>query len=182
MEDAHAAEYSELKSRCEGIIGRYNAKAQQLVDAMKVRHEEELLDLQNQIYNEGASKPAMEEDGVPDSTQERVAISGIKIKYSKDVLNLRTIQEKLAKQRDYSGAMRVKAKCDALEEKERIRVSRKWLESMRSKEDRLKKKHVRRHSHTDICLSPLSFRNNFISCHLNVPFDRLKLIPFSLLS
>ena len=41
LEDAHAAEYSDLKLRCEGIIARYNEKAQQLVDAMKERHEQE---------------------------------------------------------------------------------------------------------------------------------------------
>ena len=133
-----------------------NEKAQQLVDAMKERHEQELLELQNHIYNdsEAISIPISEENDPSGVVQDRVSsTSGFKMKYSKEVLNLRTIQAKLAKQRDYNGAMRVKAKCDALEEKERLKVARKWLESMRSKEERLKKKHVRYGLHFSMLVS-----------------------------
>jgi len=45
----------------------------------------------------------------------RLMAKQIRPKYSKDLLNLRKIQETLAKQKDYAEAHKMKLKADALE-------------------------------------------------------------------
>lgn len=66
--------------------------ASQLVEAMRDRHKIELKDFQQNLLQK----------------QQRP-------KFSRELLNLRRIQEHLAKQKDYTEAHKIKLKCDALE-------------------------------------------------------------------
>ena len=70
----------------------YERHAEELVEAMKERHAAELRDFQSNLLQK----------------QQRP-------KFSRELLNLRKIQEHLAKQKDYTEAHKIKLKCDALE-------------------------------------------------------------------
>ena len=73
-------------------MSEYEAHAEELGMAMKERHAAELRDYQRRLMGRQ-----------------------IRPKYSKDLLNLRKIQETLAKQKDYAEAHKIKLKGDALE-------------------------------------------------------------------
>ena len=126
MEEAHAVEYARLDASCRQQLEAYNAKADELMETMRFRHEQEMVELLSAEHAGGGG-----------------SVDVGRVKYSKEVLNMRTIQEKLARQRDYAGAMKMKARCEAIEAKEREAAAAKVRESIKSKEDRLRKKHVR---------------------------------------
>lgn len=73
-------------------MAEYESHAEELVEAMKERHAAELRDFQRKLLGKQ-----------------------IRPKFSKDLLNLRKIQETLAKQKDYAEAHKIKLKADALE-------------------------------------------------------------------
>ena len=73
-------------------MAEYEQHAADLVEAMKERHAAELRDFQGALLQRQA-RP----------------------KFSRELLNLRRIQEHLARQKDYTEAHKIKLKCDALE-------------------------------------------------------------------
>merc|ERR1719230_2266885 len=73
-------------------MGDYELRASEIVETMRDRHKSELKDFQQNLLQK----------------QQRP-------KFSRELLNLRKIQEHLAKQKDYTEAHKIKLKCDALE-------------------------------------------------------------------
>lgn len=64
-----------------------------------------------------------------------------RVKYSKDLLNLRTIQQTLAQQRNYADAQKVKLKGDKIEALEYEKISREKAEIFARKESQILTRH-----------------------------------------
>jgi len=92
VEEAHMLEFQQFNLIWDRKMSEYEAHAEELGMAMKERHAAELRDYQRRLMGRQ-----------------------IRPKYSKDLLNLRKIQETLAKQKDYAEAHKIKLKGDALE-------------------------------------------------------------------
>ena len=92
VEEAHMLEFQQFNIVWDKKMAEYEHHAQELVEAMKERHASELRDFQSTLLQK----------------QQRP-------KFSRELLNLRRIQEHLAKQKDYTEAHKIKLKCDALE-------------------------------------------------------------------
>lgn len=92
VEEAHMLEFQQFNMIWDKKMQEYEAHAEELVETMKERHGAELRDYQR-----------------------RLMAKQVRPKYSKDLLNLRKIQETLAKQKDYGEAHKMKLKADALE-------------------------------------------------------------------
>merc|ERR1719230_927455 len=73
-------------------MGDYELRASEIVETMRDRHKSELTIFQENL---------LQKQQCP--------------KFSRELLNLRKIQEHLAKQKDYTEAHKIKLKCDALE-------------------------------------------------------------------
>ena len=78
VEEAHMLEFQQFNMIWDQKMGEYEGHAEELVEAMKERHASELRDYQR-----------------------RLMTKQIRPKFSKDLLNLRKIQETLAKQKEY---------------------------------------------------------------------------------
>jgi hypothetical protein len=78
VEEAHMLEFQQFNMIWDRKMSEYETHAEELVEAMKERHAAELRDYQRRLM------------GVQ-----------IKPKFSKDLLNLRKIQDTLAKQKEY---------------------------------------------------------------------------------
>eukprot|EP01036_Dinobryon_divergens_P029380 gene29380-38465_t len=92
VEEAHMLEFQQFNLIWDKKMAEYEAHAEDLVEAMKERHAAELRDYQRKLMGKQ-----------------------IRPKFSRDLLNLRKIQETLAKQKDYAEAHKIKLKSDALE-------------------------------------------------------------------
>lgn len=92
VEEAHMLEFQQFNFIWDKKMTEYEQHAEELVEAMKERHAAELRDYQRKLMGKQ-----------------------IRPKFSKDLLNLRKIQETLAKQKDYAEAHKIKLKSDALE-------------------------------------------------------------------
>mmetsp|Transcript_93571 Transcript_93571/g.267722 ORF Transcript_93571/g.267722 Transcript_93571/m.267722 type:complete len:209 (+) Transcript_93571:173-799(+) len=92
VEEAHMLEYQQFNMDWDRKMGEYEQHANELVEAMRDRHKNELKEFQETLLQK----------------QQRP-------KFSRELLNLRRIQEHLAKQKDYTEAHKIKLKCDALE-------------------------------------------------------------------
>jgi len=92
VEEAHMLEFQQFNMIWDRKMTEYETHAEELVEAMKERHAAELRDYQRKLMGKQ-----------------------IRPKFSKDLLNLRKIQETLAKQKDYAEAHKIKLKSDALE-------------------------------------------------------------------
>jgi len=92
VEEAHMLEFQQFNLIWDKKMAEYELHAEELVEAMKERHSAELRDYQRKLMGKQ-----------------------IRPKFSKDLLNLRKIQETLAKQKDYAEAHKIKLKSDALE-------------------------------------------------------------------
>merc|ERR1719197_763561 len=90
--EAHMLEFQQFNIIWDKKMAEYEQHAADLVEAMKERHAAELRDFQGALLQR----------------QQRP-------KFSRELLNLRRIQEHLAKQKDYTEAHKIKLKCDALE-------------------------------------------------------------------
>ncbi|KAG5190232.1 hypothetical protein JKP88DRAFT_299584 [Tribonema minus] len=103
VEEAHMLEFQQFNMVWDRKMSDYEARAEEMVAAMLERHEEELREYQQRLL----------------TTQSRP-------KYSRELLDLRRIQEHLARAKDYAEAHRMKLKSDALEawELERWRTKR----------------------------------------------------------
>mmetsp|Transcript_21985 Transcript_21985/g.19994 ORF Transcript_21985/g.19994 Transcript_21985/m.19994 type:complete len:188 (+) Transcript_21985:282-845(+) len=86
------ADFKEKNDEHDKKMANYELLAEELVESMKQRHIAELKEFQNKIEDKQ-----------------------IKPKLSKELLNLRKIQETLAKRKDYAEAHKMKLKADALE-------------------------------------------------------------------
>ncbi|KAJ1457369.1 hypothetical protein M885DRAFT_515453 [Pelagophyceae sp. CCMP2097] len=92
VEESHMLEFQQFNGVWDRKMQDYEQHAFQLVEAMKERHAAELRDFQAALLQRQA-RP----------------------KFSRELLNLRRIQEHLARQKDYAEAHKIKLKCDALE-------------------------------------------------------------------
>jgi len=92
VEEAHMLEFQQFNMVWDKKMTEYERHAEELVEAMKERHAAELRGFQSNLLQK----------------QQRP-------KFSRELLNLRRIQEHLAKQKDYTEAHKIKLKCDALE-------------------------------------------------------------------
>eukprot|EP01035_Chromulina_nebulosa_P020284 gene20284-26331_t len=92
LEESHMADFKEKNEEHDKKMASYELLAEELVESMKQRHIAELKEFQNKIEDKQ-----------------------IKPKLSKELLNLRKIQETLAKRKDYAEAHKMKLKADALE-------------------------------------------------------------------
>merc|ERR1719197_929232 len=90
--EAHMLEFQQFNIIWDKKMAEYEQHAADLVEAMKERHAAELRDFQGALLQRQA-RP----------------------KFSRELLNLRRIQEHLARQKDYTEAHKIKLKCDALE-------------------------------------------------------------------
>jgi len=93
IEEAHTQEFEAFNGGWDTRMGEFSAHSRNLTAAMAERHEEEL-------------------------GQYKKLVSSTRVRFSKELLNLRAIQSSLAKQKDYTGAQKVKVKADQLEAKE----------------------------------------------------------------
>lgn len=78
VEEAHMLEFQQFNMIWDKKMSEYEAHAEELVEAMKERHAAELRDYQRKLLGKQ-----------------------IRPKFSKDLLNLRKIQETLAKQKEF---------------------------------------------------------------------------------
>jgi hypothetical protein len=78
VEEAHMLEFQQFNLIWDRKMTEYETHAEELVEAMKERHASELRDYQRKLMGKQ-----------------------IRPKFSKDLLNLRKIQETLAKQKEY---------------------------------------------------------------------------------
>lgn len=92
VEEAHMLEFQQFNTIWDKKMSDYEKHIEELVVNMRERHKTELLDFQQKILDKQA-KP----------------------KFSKELLNLRRIQDHLAKQKDYAEAHKMKLKADSLE-------------------------------------------------------------------
>lgn len=77
VEEAHMLEFQQFNQIWDKKMAEYESHAEELVEAMKERHASELRDYQRKLLGKE-----------------------IRPKFSKDLLNLRKIQETLAKQKE----------------------------------------------------------------------------------
>ena len=92
VEEAHMLEFQQFNLVWDKKMADYETHAEELVEALKERHAAELREYQRKLVGKQ-----------------------LRPKFSKDLLNLRKIQETLAKQKDYAEAHKIKLKSDALE-------------------------------------------------------------------
>ncbi|KAJ8613954.1 hypothetical protein CTAYLR_008784 [Chrysophaeum taylorii] len=92
VEEAHMIEFQQFNMIWDKKMAEYEQHAGELVEGMKDRHATELRDFQSNLLQR-QTRP----------------------KFSRELLNLRRIQEHLARQKDYTEAHKIKLKCDALE-------------------------------------------------------------------
>jgi len=92
VEEAHMLEFQQFNLVWDKKMADYEKHADEMVDVMKNRHQEELQDYQKELLSKQ-----------------------VKPKFSRELLNLRKIEDRLAKQKDYSEAHKMKLKSDQLE-------------------------------------------------------------------
>jgi hypothetical protein len=117
VEEAHMLEFQQFNQRWDKKMEEYEQNATQLAENAKARHAQELREFQAKLLS-----------------------SPLKPKFSKELLNLRKIQEHLAKQRDYSEAHKMKTKADSLESWELEKQQNARQRSMFQKEAKFKHK------------------------------------------
>ncbi|KAJ0404158.1 hypothetical protein P43SY_008716 [Pythium insidiosum] len=92
VEEAHMLEFQQFNKVWDRKMEEYEQNVDELAGSLRERHKTELLEFQKRLL-EKQPKP----------------------KFSKDLLNLRRIEEHLARQKDYNEAHKIKLKADALE-------------------------------------------------------------------
>ncbi len=93
VEEAHMLEFQQFNQLWDKRMAEYEQKSADLVETMRERHAATLNDYLRQLQGEPLKRP----------------------KFSKELLNLRRIQQTLAKQKEYAEAHKVKLKGDNLE-------------------------------------------------------------------
>ncbi|KAK3289083.1 hypothetical protein CYMTET_3471 [Cymbomonas tetramitiformis] len=95
VEEAHTLEFNQFNAEWDRRMAEYDQKAAELEEAMKERQNEDLSEFRR-----------------------KMAAAAVRPRFSSDLLNMRKIQETLAKQKEYAEAHKVKLKADALEARE----------------------------------------------------------------
>jgi len=116
VEEAHMLEFQQFNVVWDKKMRDYEQHQQELTQAIKERHSQELADWQKKMIT---------------SSQKR-------IKFSQELLNLRVIQERLAKNKDYQQAALMKARADNLEAFELEKLGNKKQQDLYVKEQRFK--------------------------------------------
>ena len=98
IEEAHMLEFQQFNAMWDRTMKEYEERASELLEAMRQRHELDLRDLRSR-HGEQLARP----------------------KHSPKLLDLRRIEQTLAKQGEYAEAQRVKLRADELEVAERER-------------------------------------------------------------
>eukprot|EP00960_Hanusia_phi_P047405 758388-Hanusia_phi.AAC.6 len=93
VEEAHMLEFQQFNALWDKRMAEFEQKSADLEEAMKERHGTELMEYIRNAQSEPLRKP----------------------KFSKELLNLRRIQQTLAKQKEYAEAHKIKLKADNLE-------------------------------------------------------------------
>lgn len=115
VEEAHMLEFQQFNHIWDQKMAEYEDNANRLIGAMKERHAAELKAFQQRLISK-TSTP----------------------KFSKELLNLRKIQDVLAKKKDYSEAAKIKQKADELEAWELEKWTNQKQAEMYQKEMRFK--------------------------------------------
>ena len=117
VEEAHMLEFQQFNILWDKKMKDYEEHAQNLASTMKDRHRQELMDWQKKM----------------------IATSQRRIKFSKELLNLRRIEKCLAKQKDYQQAALMKAKADKQEAYELQHLGNRSQSNLHIKEQRFKR-------------------------------------------
>ena len=118
VEEAHMLEFQQFNLCWDKKMQEYEQHAKELVEAMRERHKKELTDWQKKM----------------------IATSQKKVKFSKELLNLRKIQDCLARQKDYKEAAKMKARADNLQAWELEKLGNQRQQQMYQKEARFKQR------------------------------------------
>jgi len=114
IEEANMVEFQQFNAQWDQRMAEYDLKAAELEGAMKGRHLQELAELRR-----------------------KASAAVLKPKFSRELLNLRKIQETLAKQKEYKEAHRVKTKADELEAAELEKQNLASMGRMAASEDKV---------------------------------------------
>ncbi|CAM9879227.1 unnamed protein product [Chrysoparadoxa australica] len=115
VEEAHMLEFQQFNMVWDKKMADFEVHAEEIVRAMRERHEGELRDFQRKLLQQ-QPRP----------------------KFSRELLDLRRIQERLAKARDYAEAHKMKLKSDALEAWELEKWRNKRQQEMYQREQKFK--------------------------------------------
>jgi hypothetical protein len=119
LEEAHMLEFQNFQRIWNEKIDGFEEHQLDCEAAMLERHSKELALFHNEMTSEMPRRP----------------------KFSKDLLNLRKIQETLAKQKNYAEAQKIKNKGDRLEAQELDRINRDRAEHYSKKEAQILARH-----------------------------------------
>eukprot|EP00924_Labyrinthula_sp_SR-Ha-C_P001842 maker-scaffold_30-snap-gene-0.7-mRNA-1 protein AED:0.20 eAED:0.20 QI:0/0.33/0.25/0.5/0.66/0.5/4/955/463 len=129
LEEAHLLEFQRFNKSWDEKLAEHQNYGSTLVSDLKNKHLVEIQELRMIFI---AKQETKNNPGIKGSD---------KYKPSKELLNLRKVQESLAKQRDYQHAARIKHRADELESNERKRLVEKKNRALEIKEFHLKRKH-----------------------------------------
>jgi len=104
VEEAHMREFEQFNGNWNRKMREYDERTCLLEEAMEEKHSHELHAWQENMQNQFLLRP----------------------KFSRDLLNLRDIEDKLAKQKKYAEAQKVKLKADMMEKWELENLKKGW--------------------------------------------------------
>ena len=110
---AHVQQYSDFNSAWDRYLAEYDAMASMYVKQMQERHATKLRDFQENLHAELMKKP---------------------LKFGRELLDWRSREQMLAKQKKYSEAARIKGVADEHERRERARLDEERLSSFGQRE------------------------------------------------
>eukprot|EP01043_Picozoa_sp_COSAG02_P027673 COSAG02_NODE_1644_length_11524_cov_76.342232_4_plen_250_part_00 len=97
VEEAHMLEFQQFNAAWDKKFEDYEHKAAELEEKMRERHQGEVMEFQSKVAEQ---------------------MQNARPKFSKELLNIRRIQETLAKQKEYAEAHKTKMKADLMEAEE----------------------------------------------------------------
>jgi hypothetical protein len=118
VEEAHMLEFQQFNIVWDKKMQEYEEHAARLEEEMKGRHARELANFQKHMIESISNKP----------------------KFSKELLNLRRIQDTLARAKDYKEAHRIKMRADQLEAWELEKLRNSTQQGMYSKEAQFRRR------------------------------------------
>ena len=110
---AHVQQYSDFNTAWDRYLAEYDAMASMYVKQMQERHATKLRDFQENLHTELMKKP---------------------LKFGRELLDWRSREQMLAKQKKYSEAARIKGVADEHERRERARLDEERLSSFGQRE------------------------------------------------
>lgn len=113
VEEAHMLEFQQFNAAWEAKFSEYEKKAQELDERMKNRHSNEIIEFQKKVEEQ---------------------LQNARPKFSKHLLDIRSIQHTLAKQKEYAEAHKTKIKADLLEAQELDRYHQQAAQKNANKE------------------------------------------------